>query len=228
MKKEAKVHMLPTNGKDIAMLSKRVKDGMLQSANGPEGVANCNTMWQPQHLYILSDEELKKGDWFIWLKYNFIEKATKKDNNKDCRKIIATTDPKLTKPSKVTYGNMEMINTNGDGSYYHYKGETEFSLSREELISRNILIREIPQSFIEEYCKAGGIDRVMVECENSKFIVDKSKRDNIENGFNKQIKTDSNNCIIIHPVKEKMYSKEEIIKMFWDCHGGVLHQDQIK
>jgi len=65
MNKEAKVHMLPTNGKDIAMLSKRVKDGMLQSANGPEGVANCNTMWQPQHLYILSDEDIKKGDWFV-------------------------------------------------------------------------------------------------------------------------------------------------------------------
>ena len=88
------VHMLPTNGKDIAMLSKRVKDGMLQSANGAEGVANCNTMWQPQHLYITTDEEIKEGDWCV--RGNKVHRYVRKSmGTLPWLKIIATTDPKL-------------------------------------------------------------------------------------------------------------------------------------
>ena len=100
------VHMLPTNGKDIAMLSKRVKDGMLQSANGTEGVANCNTMWQPQHLYFTTDEEIKEGNWFINTNFQKIYQANSENSKNiiefgphpEIRKIIATTDPELELP----------------------------------------------------------------------------------------------------------------------------------
>jgi len=44
---------------------------------------------------------------------------------------------------KVQYGNMEMVDTNGDGSFYHYKGEVEFSLSGEELNKRGIVTKKI-------------------------------------------------------------------------------------
>lgn len=136
MKKEAQVHMLPTNGKDIAMLSKRVKDGMLQSANGPEGVANCNTMWQPQHLYFTTDEEIKEGDLCYdegaspgWNGIKNISKCLRTDKkgywNKRCNKIIASTDPKLL----------------ADG------------------------LPQPSQAFIEKFCKVGGIDEVDVEYE---------------------------------------------------------------
>lgn len=55
----------------------------------------------PQHLYILSDESIKKEDLFINLgNHNTISKATQDGNPlaKDyCKKIIGTTDPKLIK-----------------------------------------------------------------------------------------------------------------------------------
>ena len=93
------VHMLPTNGKDIAMLSKRVKDGMLQSANGTEGVANCNTMWQPQHLYFTTDEEIKEGDWMMNLNGDTIYQHFGNGGDfEQWNKIIATTDPELELP----------------------------------------------------------------------------------------------------------------------------------
>ena len=91
--------MLPTNGKDIAMLSKRVKDGMLQSANGTEGVANCNTMWQPQHLYFTTDEEIKEGDWMMNLNGDKIYQHFGNGGDfEQWNKIIATTDPELELP----------------------------------------------------------------------------------------------------------------------------------
>ena len=105
-RKKTQVHMLPTNGKDISMLSKRVKDGMLQSANGTEGVANCNTMWQPQHLYFTTDEEIKEGNWFINTNFQKIYQANSENSKNiiefgphpEIRKIIATTDPELELP----------------------------------------------------------------------------------------------------------------------------------
>tara|TARA_R110000868_G_scaffold411166_1_gene702065 strand:- start:2289 stop:2768 length:480 start_codon:yes stop_codon:yes gene_type:complete len=84
--------MLGTDGKDIAMLSKRVKDGILQSANGTAGVANCNTMWQPQHLYITTDEKIKDEDWVIEndkvYQYKY---QLDRHSHDEIRKIIATT-----------------------------------------------------------------------------------------------------------------------------------------
>ena len=118
-------------------------------------------------------------------------------------KIIATTAPKLAK----------LIAGGGEGNAGVWK-----------------MLPQIQQSFIEEYCKAGGIDKVLVEYEE--MCIDDNCDGSGKCGpclITKQVlKTDSNNCIIIHPVEEKMYSKEEVIKMFWDCHGGVLDQDQIK
>ena len=95
----------------------------------------------------------------------------------DFCKIIATTDPKL-RNSKYT---------------------------KEELGGTTPKIYglpQIPQSFIEEYCKVGGIDKVLVEYMNG-YINNRP----VSNGV---LKTDSNNCIIIHPVEEKMYSMEFI------------------
>jgi len=132
-RKRTKVVMLPTNGKDVAMLSKRTKDGMLQSANGREGVANCNTMWQPQHLYFTTDEEIKEGDWClkplykdgIKLGFGILQADSSYFGGygydwEEHHKIIATTDPKLNLPQPS-------------------------------------------QAFIEKYCKLGGIDEVDVE-----------------------------------------------------------------
>lgn len=181
--KRAKVHMLPTNGKDIALLSKRVKDSMLQSANGTEGVANCNTMWQPQHLYITNDEEVILGDGkvFLYEGKTYVSSTSNRFDDFDmvkAKNIIASTDKSL-----------------------------PFNLP------------QIPQSFIEEYCKAGGIEYIDVEYEcltsTSTIVLDFSKVTANQaiksNGkcIESRLKLNPDNTIIIHPVEE-MYTADSI------------------
>lgn len=115
MKKRAKVHLLPAY---------RLKE--IETTLHVRG--NHDTNYTPHNIYITTDDEIKEGDWYYWpvtktvqrLKLTEIEKEYGKSLSKDCKKIIATTDPEfnLPQPSKA---------------------------------------------FIEEYCKAGGIDEVDVE-----------------------------------------------------------------
>lgn len=55
-----------------------------------------------QHLYILSDEEIKEGDWYLDNYNNSIIKANINSDHKyyvsNCKKIIATTDSSLGLP----------------------------------------------------------------------------------------------------------------------------------
>ncbi|MGK0464817.1 hypothetical protein [Clostridium sp.] len=112
------------------------------------------------HLYatVSKDvEPIKKGDWVINTVSNtlgkiYSKKPISKFNRDTHRKIIATTDRKLTHPSTVQYGNMTMIDHNEDGSYYHAVDvEVEFSLSRKELIQRGVIIPQIQQLFLKEF-----------------------------------------------------------------------------
>ena len=118
-----------------------------------------------KNLYILSDEDINEGDWFINLSsgghphvgiYQANSENSKAINEfkfPEIRKIIASTNPKLIESG----------------------------------------VSEIPTSFIEEYCKAGGIDKVMVE-------------------YDDKYSTLPNKFIIIHPVEEKMYTEQDLVK----------------
>ena len=117
-------------------------------------------------------------------------------------KIIATTAPKLAK----------LIAGGGEGNAGVWK-----------------MLPQIQQSFIEEYCKQGGIDKVLVEYELGHH--DPDYRCNACDTGNQQLcllsklKVDSNSCIIIHPVEEKMYSREDMISFakFSKKHGFGLN-----
>ena len=133
MFKKCKVVMLPTNQKVIntkeyqLLLSnslfwtskieiKRYTEGwfFLNNSSDPNSCAitipNVEN-FKHQHLYIISDDEIKEGDWFI-NDLNQIKKCTSRDtegyidfeggfNTKpsSCKKIIAATDSSLWRPS---------------------------------------------------------------------------------------------------------------------------------
>ena len=100
------------------------------------------------HVYITSDEEIKEGDWFIHdktLKYadsvsltieQCLSNFDKLYYKSDCRKIIATTDPKLYQ--------------------LHDNGVLGQGITR---------MHQIPQSFIKSFCEKGGIWEVEVDYE---------------------------------------------------------------
>ena len=109
MKNPSTYLFLPTDkASNIALLNNELLYSEIESKS--EGKSIC------QHLYILSDDEIKEGDWII-------DNRPEKENGEDanliikaesnievhplCKKIIATTNPDLWK----------RIN-NEDGSLY--------------------------------------------------------------------------------------------------------------
>jgi hypothetical protein len=69
-------------------------------------------------------------------------------------------------------------------------------------------VAEIKQSFIEEYCKAGGIDEVLVE-----YVLNPTRHTHLK-------PRTINNTIIIHPVEENKFEKQKtyILRRLEHCN----------
>ena len=163
-----------------------------------------------QHLYILSSEEIKEGDWFYDSALNKISQATKKDDInwfnelnpegiKVCKKIIATTNNNIS------------LNL---GKEYH-----ESPVQGGQLYTR---LKPYPQpspqfiaKFIESYNKGIPIVEILVEYEEFVSI----PIEHLLTGSDVEIecrkhpvlmpKVDKNNTITISKVKES-WSREEV------------------
>ena len=157
--KKCSVVMLPTNDKssypELWLMHNKSQGLMhLKTATGLDGIG--------QHLYLLSDEEIKEGNWFVKMNHRggkpsiyqerdkpfMNSKWLNSSNVKDCFKIIATTNKFLSKESAI-----------------FIQGENN---------PINVILPQLPQSFIEkfvdEYNKGYIIAEVMVEYKEEKFI----------------------------------------------------------
>ena len=210
MKKLVKVLMLPTENDEKLRFSiyKHSDNG-----NIAMGFLNArSTKDIPQHLYFTSDEEIKEDDYCVALDTDIVFKVSKKDLNgidkfrPIYRKIVATTDKSL---------HNFYIHT-GSGKYW----EDEPTLMKENLSKP--IIPKIPQQFIEDYCKAGGINEVYIETEDFckradpfKYCYECKGFQSPSCGYGKDLLLDSNNCVIISPVDPKLYTKEEVMEIIW-------------
>ena len=144
MKKEVKVVMLPTE-KESKIFICLVKD---------KEWINTTIGGEPQHLYFVSDEEIKDGDNYCYYY---------KDNPELCGVGMA---------DKETVRIMG-IDTTYKGTHFKIVATTDKSLrelesydSSEEDSEVYRSIPQTPESFIEEFVKANGkINKVMVEME---------------------------------------------------------------
>lgn len=194
---KAKVHRLPTE--DSSCLHHIPKMNMFTMTTNParKDIIAGDEYVEQQHLYITTDEEINEGDWFYYNHNGGVIGQYKKGMGEIDGKIIATTDPKLI----IKTTRLEKITNPGV-----YEKQ----------------LPQIPQSFIEEFCKAGGIDEVLVEVENYEIL--KARRlgvnshldaiNSINSSIFPQPKLNPDNTIIIHPVKEKMYTLKQIKHMF--------------
>ena len=199
--KRAKVVMLPTN--------KPSKLGDLATYQGKslakvikEGVNLKNTTVQFWNLYIISDDEIKEGDYYI---IDDIPELLKNNGLKFiddyCKKVIATTDTSLYTHQKETVSLPERV-------FYLPQPSQQFI-----------------QKYIEEYNKGNVITDVLVEYEsdfNSCFCTK-----DICNGNNcpKKLKINpKDNTITIKKVKDS-YTREEVVKLLVDCCGEVSCED---
>ena len=144
-----------------------------------------NAFSEFQHLYILSNEEIKEGDWFIDLKDNTIWQNKAKESMRksifpECKKIIATTN--------------------------EYIGYTDIRVSP----VKNFCIYPKPsdsfiKKYIEEYNKGNVITNVLVEYE-----IGKSYSGNSGLEIKQWLKVDSNNTITIKKLEPELYTREEV------------------
>lgn len=99
MEKKCKLVLLPTD-KDSNLFfhcpigSEKSLHYMSQGKQHREEMLKAGIN-KPQHLYILSDDEIKEGDWYYHKNDNVIIKSLIDIDNNDCKKIIATTNPDL-------------------------------------------------------------------------------------------------------------------------------------
>ncbi len=150
-----------------------------------------------QHLYIINNDVIKEGDWFIRLFDNTVTKANVNSDHKhyDCKKIIATTDKSLVVKYDERFTDVT-INNN----------------------SLNQLLPQISQQFIEqyitEYNQGNTIVDVLVEYEqNLKEIYDLSDQfSHHENHL--KLKINQDNTINIKTVKDS-FSREDMIDFAW-------------
>ncbi len=171
---------------------------MLQSEKSKFGIYNVDLqlheyatqrassgLYVAQHLYILSNEEIKEGDWYFANNNIFrADDIFNEGNNPNIHKypkIIATTNP-------------ELMDNN--------------------VLCNDIQLPQIPQSFIEkyisEYNKENKIKWVDVEYEEIVGDIQLAGRDREIGGLHEiNLKLRKDNTIIIHKIKDS-YSKEEV------------------
>ena len=97
--KKAKVVMLSTNEPskigNLATYQKRSLAKVIK-----EGVKPINTIVQFWNLYIISDDEIKEGDWFYNIHSKIVGRAEFNFGKDElAKKIIATTNSSLWRPS---------------------------------------------------------------------------------------------------------------------------------
>lgn len=145
---------------------------------------------QPHHLYFLSDEEIKEGDWHYDSSDGKIKqwKGNLYSNRLTSKKIIASTDEL---GIGNNYGSIEVDN---------------------KIVDCNDYLPRPSNEFLQAYCKASGkIDEVLIEwleLRSSDGYYDKKEVWHWKMLSAPKVSPD--NTITIKKVEEKMYSREEV------------------
>lgn len=208
--KKCKVAMLPIEKAIKGCILKDMVLGGFRINKDKDGYQYNPKNFIAQHLYILSDEEIKENDFFLWkdkvYKFHYdrgygIQTKTQETiifNNEEFSgnaivnhsnvvgKIIATIDPELTFTAKEHTKDL-------------MKG-CDYYLPR------------LSNAFLKAYCEQGGIDDVLVEYE---LVQTTSKEDyKYSNGqsnlnYEYRLKIAPDNTITIKPMKEN-WNREEV------------------
>lgn len=146
-----------------------------------------------QHLYILSDDEIKENDWCINRNLDTIYQIKAIVGNlENWIKIIATTD----------------------SSFKLYESETLAKASGFSLNTNDILLPSIPQSFIDKYVsefnKGNKIEEVMVEYLLEEYEHDGKRYHHTDGRMCSKVNSD--NTINISSIKDS-WTREEVIKL---------------
>jgi hypothetical protein len=193
MLKKAQVIMLPTNiAKSEYNQLWLCKNDILYNATAVKRIKSHEDT-KFQELYIISDDEIKEGDWYLYLKYNtIIQKKDALPLKDNCKKIIATTDTSLS----------EQI-------FYYPDGKIIGDLENYKKLPQPS--QQFIEKYIESYNKGEVIIDVLVEYENKfdgKKYVDEQDAYGYDK-FKQVLKVNpKDNTITIRKLKENWNRKE--------------------
>lgn len=187
-----------------------------------------------QHLYILSNDIINTGDYFIddW---NRLHECTGKNNyyifyvggqlrHDNCKKVIATTDKSLT----IT----EFKQTNKKSKCYNIQQNIETT----KLVKTQVpqIPEEFLQKYIEEYnndCEVHEVEVGCVNCWSSGILLQMEVlQENPEDLENLKLIINSNNTINVKLVKTS-WTREEVIKIAYDllkATGSEIGAEMVK
>jgi len=196
-----------------------------------------------QHIYITSDEEIKKGDWCIYKTGEIIQYLVKL-NTDNLKKIILTTDQDLIKDGvqKINDEFLEWFvknpsceevavgtwsNLAKQGNLYHIiipKEEQKQHLIDMMRGDEELGLYEEPKQ--EKPVQVKGGDNVIFP--SSTTITFKPKQETLEE-IVREYYPDENQCIKriafrrgYTECKEKMYSEEDMKQFAWECVANFL------
>ena len=147
MEREIEIVMLPTEGENGAICHYGISGKIKEAKNKTPGGINM-------HLYFVTNEGGKEGDWCIELHegkwYARRMNMNWEENDPECKRIVATTDSEV---RKIEYEDV-----------YDGGGLKLATIPK----NRNAkILPKIPMSFVSEYAKADGkIDNANVEYED--------------------------------------------------------------
>jgi hypothetical protein len=197
MREKHKVHALPT---EKAM---RAKDLVFDRVSGTWIIANFGLKTKqiginPHHLYITSDEEIKEGDKYL-----------------SSGKIVTTcTDSKHAHALKICgkeHGHVKIVATTNKELWFK-SGLNPDLLGVDKNAPIKPDISKIPEDFIQAFVREQGIWEVELECYQKEEIATNLLSGHIKIGTPK---LRSNGTVIIHPIKEKMYTRRELVDKAW-------------
>ena len=184
MKKRAKVHLLPTDKTNSTVAYSSVTKvyvptEKLRHLETESGIP-LTSFWEYRNIYITTDDEIKEGDTWINLDTNTIHNGNLfelANRAPSCKKIIAATDPELTGITK---------------EWEEFEGDWHKS--------NKLGLPQPSKSFVEKYCKVGGIDEVDIEY--GLFHDGNFKDDDETHAFKaiRKPRVNSHNEITIHPI----------------------------
>lgn len=196
MKKTFKVVMLPTEKATGLCKDKRATNyPNLLNHHKPNfyNELGTNDKWtENYHLYIISDDEIKEGDWYIntaQLPNKVLQHSKEgvefaKRHNMILSKIVATTDKSLSYDAKM-YGK----------AIEGYKQQ----------------LSQLPESFIQAYIKAYNEEHPITEVDLEMIETTFPNEEGIPNCFEGyEIKTRPDNTVIVH--ESKKYSRDEVLE----------------
>lgn len=198
MWKDCNILNLPTNDTDAPVLRNTYcfNDAHGNPFKSSQGIENAfERGYEYQHLYILSDDEKKKGDW-VWNGRGIV-----KDNGVwelyTNKKVVASTDPNL---------NYQLAES----------GVIDESTNTKELIG-DLNIPFIPQYVVDEWIN-NQFETIEIEYESFNLAESANKSDKsiISNANNwiKRPKCNDEHEILVKLIEEKLYTEKELhIKM---------------